>query len=583
MQYSNAWRIAVVVFCFCCGLSAQPTSEVTSAPQPKSTPPTATKKKPSQPKLTPQQEKGLRLLKTAEAASAGLAPPTRSYVLWEVSHGYRKVDSARADAILRRAFSATRGIEDEGESSDCHLDPCHVQRWLQREILTELLSASRDKAGPDAVEKLLSQATVEIKNQMLEQVATEFLRKRNFDRARQLLGQMDDDHYSYAVAGDLIAALPALRQDERLSVFSQAFRNFQSRSLEDLGPDDHDDFGVMVVRCWRELPDLALDAIDSIFERSQDRDQSYKAHSVTVTLFSGKSLSFGSEYEFRLFQFLPVLRELNPSKAEQLLAKYDKSRLALDQYPDGMKSLDPNYYGENPVDEKEMPSVSNIMPAVDEDPVRNSELQTESQIDAQIEAQMRNVMKESNNDPEKAYQDAMKLPLHGAMGSFLLPRASSLRQVAFTLIKQNPVHACAAMNEARRLVQDAAPSRQALFLADVPDFYLKLGDEDGARGAIRDQLKIAEKLYAIDSDVGDPNLVFKGAWPSANGWRNCIQKATKVSPAFAEEILAQIQDPDIAGLEQVMYANALLGAGKSSIAVVEWHKGGRHSGAFMTQ
>jgi len=134
------------------------------------------------------------------------------------------------------------------------------------------------------------------------------------------------------------------------------------------------------------------------------------------------------------------------------------------------------------------------------------------------------------------------------------------------------------MNEARRLVQDADPGKQALFLAEVPDFYLKLGDEDGARSVIRDQVKVAEKLYALDNDPGDPNLVFKGAWPSTNAWRNCIQQATKVSQPFAEEILAQIPDPEIAGIEQVIYANALLGAEKSSITALEWHKNGRCGG-----
>jgi hypothetical protein len=31
-----------------------------------------------------------------------------------------------------------------------------------------------------------------------------------------------------------------------------------------------------------------------------------------------------------------------------------------------------------------------------------------------------------------------------------------------------------------------------------------------------------------------------------------------------------------------MYANTLLGAEKSSVAVIEWHKGGRHGGMFMS-
>jgi hypothetical protein len=201
-------------------------------------------------------------------------------------------------------------------------------------------------------------------------------------------------------------------------------------------------------------------------------------------------------------------------------------------------------------------------------------------MNAQVFAQLEKVTEEMKDDPEGAYQSAMNLPIQGNFYSS--PRAVGLRRVAFALVKKNPTRAKAAMNEARRLMQDAVPSKQALFLAEVPDFYIKLGDEDGARSAIKDQVKVAEKLYAIDSDAGDPNLAFKGAWPSSNAWRTSIQQATKVSPALAEEIVAQIPDPDIAGFQQVIYANTLLGAEKSSVAVIEWHKSGQHGGVFTS-
>ena len=585
MQYSTVWRVAIVVFCFCCDLSAQSKSSTTPAPQAQSLPSKPARKKPPTAKLTPQQELGLRLLQSAEAEAAGLEPPMRTYVLWQVSHGYRKTRPAKADAVLQTAFVASRGIVDEAEPNDCRMEQvCHVQTWLQREILEEVLEADSDKASLERVEKLLPRANPDVKKEMLDRLAYEYVRKNNFDRARQFMEQMDEDRYSYALAGELIAAIPASSQpEERVAVFSQAFSNFQNRSLENLDPDN-EDFGILVIRFWRELPSsLALDAIDAILERSKDRDESKKAHSVTMTLLDGGSLSFGSEYEFRLFQLLPILKELDESKAERLLAEHHEAHLALDRYPRGMRSLDSNYYTDKPRDEKTIPAVADVIPALDDDPAKNSEYQSTLQLNAQIDAQMQKVREESEADPEKAYRDAMNLPLQRAMGKSSCPRATGLRLAAFGLMKVNPTLARTAMTEARRLAQDVDPAWQALILAEVPDFYLKLDDEDGARGAIKDQAKLAEKLYAIDSDAGDPNLAFKGAWPSANTWRNCIQQAAKVSPAFAEEILAQIPDPDITGLERVMYASALLGAEKSSIAVVEWHKGGRHSGIFMSK
>ena len=57
----------------------------------------------------------------------------------------------------------------------------------------------------------------------------------------------------------------------------------------------------------------------------------------------------------------------------------------------------------------------------------------------------------------------------------------------------------------------------------------------------------------------DPNLLFKGFWPATALWRRCVQYAAKVSPEFAEEILGQISDADIAGFERVIYGATLAG------------------------
>jgi hypothetical protein len=579
MQCSTACRIAIIALCSSCAISAQTNPSTPPSPKPPSSSPSA-RQKPPKPKPTPQQEQGLRLLKSAEAASAGLEPAARVYVLWRVSNGYRKVDPARANKILRRAFTASRGIVDESVDG-CYMEPvCHRQTWLQREILLEMMGFQTDKANPERIEKLLPQANPDVKKTMLELLAGVYLEKQNFDRVREIMDEMDDDRYSYQLAGDLMAALPDSRRDERMAVFSQAFQNFGNRTLDDVSPD-HDDFGVLLLRFWRDLPpSLALDAVDTTLERSKDRDESKKVHNVSLTLLNGKSMPFNSEYEFRLFQLLPILQELDSSKAEHLLDEHDSARRALNQYPSGMQSLDPNYYSDKPTDQNKLPAVWDVTTGVSDDPATNSAYQ----LDQQIRGQMQGVRGEIEQDPEQAYQDAMNLPLRYALDKAGSPRATALKWVAMGVGKKNSTLARSAMNEARRLAQDVDPPRQALILAEVPDFYLKLGDEDGARGAIKDEMKLADRIYAIDTDSDDPNLAFKGAWPSANTWRVCIEEAAKVSPAFAEELLAQIPDPEIASLQRVMYANVLLGAGKTEIAVFEWHKGGRKSGvSMMTQ
>ena len=45
-------------------------------------------------------------------------------------------------------------------------------------------------------------------------------------------------------------------------------------------------------------------------------------------------------------------------------------------------------------------------------------------------------------------------------------------------------------------------------------------------------------LYAKDRENGDPNQVFKGAWPSTNQWRRCVQITARFSPSAAETFIS---------------------------------------------
>src|SRR5437762_14361043 len=44
------------------------------------------------PKSSPQQERGLRLLKAAQVEAAALDPELRTYVLWQTAQGYQRID-----------------------------------------------------------------------------------------------------------------------------------------------------------------------------------------------------------------------------------------------------------------------------------------------------------------------------------------------------------------------------------------------------------------------------------------------------------------------------------------------------------
>jgi hypothetical protein len=99
---------------------------------------------------------------------------------------------------------------------------------------------------------------------------------------------------------------------------------------------------------------------------------------------------------------------------------------------------------------------------------------------------------------------------------------------------------------------------------------MEIGDQESAEKAIKEGVQVAEKLYAVDNDSDNPNRAFKGAWPSTNQWRRCVQLATKLSPAMVEAMIAAIPDSDIATFQKVYFASSLLGvtSGPAGVAVI---------------
>jgi hypothetical protein len=104
---------------------------------------------------------------------------------------------------------------------------------------------------------------------------------------------------------------------------------------------------------------------------------------------------------------------------------------------------------------------------------------------------------------------------------------------------------------------------------------MEIGNQESAETSLKEALKVAEKLYAVDTDSDNPNRAFKGAWPSTNQWRRCVQLGTKLSRTKAEAMIAGIRDPDIATFQKVYFASSLLGvtSGRASVAVITKDQG----------
>ncbi len=403
-----------------------------------------------------------------------------------------------------------------------------------------------------------------------------YAEKNQFAKARALLDQVGDgSDYPYWAAEELM--VHDSHPEDRLALFDQAVSRF--RQEHDAVPQSSD-LATMVMRFSHDLPPgTVLDAVYQILARAKDQDEEEKAR-VGVNAPSG-SVYFDSRYQLRLFQLLPVLEDLDKAKAESLLRDNAEVSHALDQFPRGPQSMDPKSYGDTPLPKDEY-GTADVDMIVSKDPAGAATEQAEDQEMARIEGQFEKIAREAEKDPEQAYQDALEVPLKTPYGGdSFAPRVQALQWVARDGVKKNPEIAKKAMNDLRKLATDEDIAVQARVLPVVPNFYIEVGDMEEARSSIKDLMKLADKLYARDVDSSDPNLVFKGVWPSTALWRRCVQFAAKISPESAEEIVAQVPDAEIQTFERVNYGATLAGAEPFRASMIEWHKGGRHAGVMF--
>jgi hypothetical protein len=378
-----------------------------------------------------------------------------------------------------------------------------------------------------------------------------YVAKKGFSHALDILSQFADAaEYPYAAAADLVLALGPDRSADRMTIFNQALSNFEQHASNNGGQDD---MAFFLGRTWNHVPPaLAMEAIDKMLE---DAKSSASHSRISMTTEKG-SIDLSSEYQQQLFQLLPILQELDKGRAEAILRDNAETRAQLAKYPKGMNSLTSDG------------SVSSYG-ITDDDPPQPSSM-AGHQLEQQIMQRMNEIDRESNNDPSQAISDALMLPLQGTFPPSS-PRASSLLNIAGKVQKKKPALAKSALDEIMKFADQLDP-QQIQSIADVPSKYAELGDNESAQRALKPLLKAAAKIYARDIDADDPNKGFKGTWPSTELWRKCVQIAGKISPPLAEEVLADIQDPDIEVLEKISYAAALLGASAAPISIGDCRK-----------
>jgi hypothetical protein len=537
------WLTVALTATWCAGQSSPSAKSGTPGAAPQAT-------SAAQQKLTARQEQGLRLLKAAESQAAGLEADMRAFVLWRASYAYTTVDAKKAESVSKESFTASQAIDDPADPDQCGPigSAGDIKSWIQERVLSEMVRKERIAEA----EELLPQATEPVRNHITRDLVKHYVEKKDLAHAEALLSQLaSSEEYPFDAAESLLVAFGPEQSADRMRIFTEALNNFEQHgSKAAIGQHD---FGDFIVQVWKYVPSaVVLEAINKALEEAKLKE----SHSHYSMVSAKGGIALKSPYEFRLFQLLPVLEELDKDKAESLLRDDAELQAQLKKYPGGMAALNSDgglySYG---ID--------------DDDSPKAAEATADMQAGAQLSERLNRIQKETEKDPEQAFSDALGMPTSDGRGAS--PRVGALMMVAQSLVKKNPRVAKSALDELWKSEDQWSLSQQST-MAELPKIYLDLGDEEGAKKALKSMLKAAEKLYAHDTDSDDPNKAFKGTWPSADLWRKCVQVAAKISPALAEEIIGEIPDPEIAASEKVAFAGSLLGAGGEPVIVSDCRK-----------
>ena len=515
---------------------------------------------PAKPKLTEKQKQGLRMLDAAQTEAAALQPDMRAFIEWQVSMGYLKYDPKKSDELLERAFTSTSELTSTA-TGNCwtgHDEPCRVKHWLQSEIIDEMVKRSPNK-GEDLASRLEPEMREAVNYRLLET----YLEKNDLAKAKEVLDRFAaEGAYPFSKAATLMEKIPESHRDEKWAIFSQALASY--KQYNDLGSRD-DDFPSVLVRCWKQLPPaMVLDAIDAILAKSKE-DLSLNNDPVTIMTSHHGNIHFTSGYNLRIFELLPILRELDSSHADQLIREHPDVQATLNKFPNGVQSIDSNFGHEWSEKDEDLPEIVNFGELGGDD--------AESEEQSYLFQQNAKIWDEVARDPKQALALAYSLPETTPLGHH--PRLSAFLTVAEKTSKKDPNVCRIALSEIRKEIDNSKPMWATDQLLEVASKYQELGDLDNARSTLDEAVKNVDQLYKEDSDSSDPNVAFKGNWPSTHLWSACLRLAAQVSPQMQEKIMSEIPDPEIASFLKVMYANGLLGASHSRGIVAVIHKNKR--------
>jgi hypothetical protein len=525
--------------------------------------------KPTPTPLTEDQQLGRQMLEASEAAARGLEPPMRTYSLLQIAQAYLPSDKAKAAGLLRDAFTAATAIPDDKDKQQTKSD-------LQESILRALLPISQSD-----VEERLLQADLSVRKRLSSAIINLDARNKQFDSAIQLVNRLTgEDEFPYASGIELMNAMTPEMSGEKQELFAQATSSYSQHTRHGMRLGSN--FSDLVVRFGPSMPPkLALEAIDEILKQAKEANEPF---TMTLTSDAGTA-SFDSSYEYALFSVLPLLRQLDESRAKSLLEENQSLQAKFQQFPQGLQSLNPELA--NPA--KAGDSSRSADSSKNGDPAKRRGLSymmrsgkaapgqaAQDYQRAEVQRNVQQVIDSSEKDPEQAIAQAGALPASSGEPLPQSPRGRALEAIAKANLKDHPAIAKQATDELRKMAEDLSGEAQAMYLASAANLYLQLGDNDTAERVVSAGFKAAEKMLEEDANADDPNTALKAWWPSTDAYRRFVEIETKISHRSTANILKEIKDSEIRTVESIMVARTLLGVPMAQFTIARSTKSGKN-------
>ena len=515
------------------------------------------------------------MLESALAEARGLEDPAaRALMLQQIATAYDHLDKSLAGELLVEAFQATLAIESENDRRD-----------YQTTIVRKLIARGYD------VEQLAAQAEPKVRGQVASILVAHLVNQKQYDRAQELLNQIgSESDFPYDSVAIMMRELPEERAGERHVMFAQAIDHFRREETQS-GIRIGGGFDELIIANWRRLsPRAVLEAVDLSLERARKQQEQDQGRRGSISIASPQgALAFGSMYEFKLFQMLPILRQLDPGKAERLLNEAQGLSAVLEKYPDGMESIMPGMAGGAPppgAAPGEAPrrvrtqntSLSMTVRSGGPGPGPSSagapplpDPGAQMMAGAQMQQRAMQLVEDARKNPKQAIAGAVALPEDlGPMS----PKASALIGIANALLETEPTHAKAALDELLPVIPRLKGFSQYSVLNQTVRAYMKLDEKQQAKKAIEQGMKLARSRYDSENDPNDPNQAIKPEWQSTNIWRQLLSSAAEISPEYALRLLRDVPDKEVQLVQKVALAGLWLGAEPAGVRVVERRKSG---------